>query len=163
MNYENILFQIHDGVGVLTFNRPKALNALNPATLDEVADVIETCGSGGLNSRTGTYRSRRQSVRGRRRHKRVHQFESFERPAFCRKGPGDFLRNRAASQARYCVCERFCTRGWVRDCNGLRFHLRFRQGEIRPTGSKSWAHSRVWRNAEAIAPGGARQSKRDSA
>ncbi len=41
MNYENILFQVHDGVGVLTFNRPKALNALNPTTLDEVADVIE--------------------------------------------------------------------------------------------------------------------------
>jgi enoyl-CoA hydratase len=40
MNYENILFQVQDGVGVLTFNRPKALNALNPATLDEVADVV---------------------------------------------------------------------------------------------------------------------------
>jgi enoyl-CoA hydratase len=40
MNYENILFEIHDGVGVLTFNRPKVLNALNPSTLDEVADVI---------------------------------------------------------------------------------------------------------------------------
>jgi len=40
MNYENILFQVDDGIGVLTFNRPKALNALSPATLDEVADVI---------------------------------------------------------------------------------------------------------------------------
>jgi len=40
MNYENILFEIHDGVGVLTFNRPKVLNALNPSTLDEVADVV---------------------------------------------------------------------------------------------------------------------------
>jgi enoyl-CoA hydratase len=41
MNYENILFEIHDRVGVLTFNRPKALNALSSSTLDEVADVIE--------------------------------------------------------------------------------------------------------------------------
>jgi len=40
MSYENIIFEIRDGVGVLTFNRPKALNALNPATLDEVADVL---------------------------------------------------------------------------------------------------------------------------
>jgi enoyl-CoA hydratase len=41
MSYENILFEIRDGVGILTFNRPKALNALNPATLDEVEDVLE--------------------------------------------------------------------------------------------------------------------------
>jgi enoyl-CoA hydratase len=41
MSYENILFEVRDGVGILTFNRPKALNALNPATLDEVADVLK--------------------------------------------------------------------------------------------------------------------------
>ncbi len=41
MNYENILFEINERVGVLTFNRPKALNALSASTLDEVADVIE--------------------------------------------------------------------------------------------------------------------------
>jgi enoyl-CoA hydratase len=40
MDCVNILFQIHDAVGVLTFNRPKVLNALSPSTLDEVADVI---------------------------------------------------------------------------------------------------------------------------
>lgn len=40
MNYENILFQIHDGVGVLTFNRPKVMNALNPSTLEETDDAV---------------------------------------------------------------------------------------------------------------------------
>lgn len=41
MAYENILFEVQDRVGVLTFNRPKALNALNPKTLDEVDSVVE--------------------------------------------------------------------------------------------------------------------------
>ncbi len=40
MSYENILFQIQDGVEVLTFNRPKVMNALNPATLEETADAV---------------------------------------------------------------------------------------------------------------------------
>jgi ATP-dependent Clp protease protease subunit len=39
MAYENIIFEVKEGVGVLTFNRPKALNALSPATLEEVNDV----------------------------------------------------------------------------------------------------------------------------
>jgi enoyl-CoA hydratase len=39
--YENILFEVQDGIGVLTFNRPKALNALNSKTLGEVDDVID--------------------------------------------------------------------------------------------------------------------------
>lgn len=41
MAYENILIEVLDGVGVLTFNRPKALNVLNAQTLDELDDVIE--------------------------------------------------------------------------------------------------------------------------
>ncbi len=44
MSYENILFHVQDGVGVLTFNRPKVMNALNPATLEEIADVIARAG-----------------------------------------------------------------------------------------------------------------------
>ncbi len=41
MEYSNILFDLQDGIGCLTLNRPKALNALNPRTLDELADAIE--------------------------------------------------------------------------------------------------------------------------
>jgi enoyl-CoA hydratase len=40
MTYECILFEVSDRVGVVTFNRPKALNALNAKTLDELGDVV---------------------------------------------------------------------------------------------------------------------------
>mgnify|MGYP001257720433 FL=1 len=45
MPYENILFEVSDGIGVLTFNRPRALNALNPKTLDELSDVVDRVGA----------------------------------------------------------------------------------------------------------------------
>ncbi len=39
MSYENILWEVDDSVGILTINRPKALNSLNSATLND----IEAC------------------------------------------------------------------------------------------------------------------------
>jgi len=47
MAYENIVLEIKDGVGVLTFNRPKVLNALNPQTLEEVSDAVGKIADGG--------------------------------------------------------------------------------------------------------------------
>lgn len=40
MAYENVLFDVEDGVGVLTFNRPKVLNALDARTIAELGEVV---------------------------------------------------------------------------------------------------------------------------
>lgn len=40
MDYENILFEMEDGIATITFNRPKSLNAINRALLQEFARAL---------------------------------------------------------------------------------------------------------------------------
>ena len=42
MGYENIIYQVDDGVATISFNRPKALNALNAALLEEFSQALDT-------------------------------------------------------------------------------------------------------------------------
>ena len=40
MGYEFVLTETRGGVGIVTINRPKVLNALNPQTIDELVDAL---------------------------------------------------------------------------------------------------------------------------
>ena len=41
MAYDNIIFEVKEGIAVITFNRPKALNALNRALLDDFSRALD--------------------------------------------------------------------------------------------------------------------------
>lgn len=41
MAYETIVYEVQDGVGLVTINRPKVLNALSPQVFDEISEVVE--------------------------------------------------------------------------------------------------------------------------
>jgi enoyl-CoA hydratase len=41
MTFENIIFEVSDGIATITFNRPKALNALNADLLNELAKALD--------------------------------------------------------------------------------------------------------------------------
>ncbi|MCI0411915.1 enoyl-CoA hydratase-related protein [bacterium] len=40
MEYQNILWEVRDGIGMVTVNRPKVLNALNDQTMEELRQVF---------------------------------------------------------------------------------------------------------------------------
>jgi len=41
MTYETIIFERQGDIAIIRFNRPKALNAINPAVIAEVSDVLD--------------------------------------------------------------------------------------------------------------------------
>jgi len=41
MSYENIIFQIEEGIATITFNRPEVLNALNEESLKELSHALD--------------------------------------------------------------------------------------------------------------------------
>jgi enoyl-CoA hydratase len=45
MAFENLFWSVQDGVGVVTVNRPKSLNALDSRTVQELAQVVEAARS----------------------------------------------------------------------------------------------------------------------
>jgi len=43
MEYKNLLLEVADNIATITFNRPKALNAMNSETVSELYDAVKAC------------------------------------------------------------------------------------------------------------------------
>lgn len=44
MEFQNIIYAVEDGIGVITLNRPKVLNALGPDIMNEISQAIDLAG-----------------------------------------------------------------------------------------------------------------------
>ncbi len=42
MAYENLLYEVKDAIGYITFNRPKVLNALDHRTMSELGQILDS-------------------------------------------------------------------------------------------------------------------------
>ena len=71
MNFENILYQVKNGICTITINRPSKLNALNKSTIKELHeafhnaddnDQVQLCGRTNTNH-AGTTKNRYRSNR----------------------------------------------------------------------------------------------------
>lgn len=43
MDYDNILFEVNNGIGTITINRPKEMNSLNLETIQELSSAVDEC------------------------------------------------------------------------------------------------------------------------
>ena len=42
-DFQDILFEFHEGIGKITINRPEVYNAFRPETSKELHDALELC------------------------------------------------------------------------------------------------------------------------
>jgi hypothetical protein len=69
MDYQNIIVETRGKVGLITLNRPKALNALNDALVDELGVALSLRGR--REHRLRRHHRLREGLRRRRRHRRM--------------------------------------------------------------------------------------------
>ena len=62
MAYEDVLYEVRDGVAWITINRPEVRNAFRTKTVEELISAFRTAWQGGRPDRCG-----RQGLLGRRR------------------------------------------------------------------------------------------------
>ena len=58
MAYENIIYQVDAGIATIAFNRPKALNALNAALLEDFSQALDEIAANEKYSCAGAHRCR---------------------------------------------------------------------------------------------------------
>ena len=140
MTYENILVETRGKVGLITLNRPKALNALSPELMSELTRALDAFeaddGIGCMvdhRQREGLRRGRRhqgdegQVLHGRLQG-RLHHRRMGARHALPQAGDRGGRRLRAGRR--------------LRTGDDVRFHHRGRQREVRPARDQPRHHSR---------------------
>ncbi len=142
--YETILVEQRGRVGLITLNRPKALNALNVQLAKDVTDALRDFRR---QRRHRLHRHRRigKGFRRRRRHQGNAEPVLSGHPSARLVSPvGPVAENPQADHRRRF---RLRARRRLRTGDDVRFHHRLRDRQIRPAGNQARRHAGDWRLA----------------
>ena len=124
MAYENIIFEKDGDVAVIKFNRPKALNAINPAVLVEVDDALDQIEEDpDVRVLILTGEGEKAFVAGADIAHMV-KLDPLEGRKFSRDGQELLLRTRGPSHPGHRLRQRFCPGRRNGNRHGVRLHLR---------------------------------------
>ena len=138
MDYQNIIVETHDKVGLIRLNRPEAMNALSTALVGELNLALETFERDrgiGCIVITGSEKAFAAGAD-------IKEIAGEDLSGgLCRRFPGELGQGRERPQADHRGGQRLCARRWLRARHDLRFHHRLRHGEVRPAGNQARGHA----------------------
>jgi len=132
MTYETIIFQQEGDIGIIRFNRPKALNAINPTVVREVSkalDAAEVDGKCKVLILTGE--GDKAFVAGADISV-MATMSPLQGREFARAGQELLFRIESLAIPVIACVNGFALGGGDRDSNGLRFYLCLHQCQVRP-------------------------------
>ncbi len=138
MSYQNIQTETKGRVGIIRFNRPQALNALNAALvleLNAAIDAFEADDTIGCILITG---SEKAFAAGADIKEMAGKSYTDSEPRRLRRQSGS---HRAGAQARGRRGRGLRARRRLRDGDAMRHHHRRRQRQVRPAGDQARRHS----------------------
>ena len=149
MSYETIIVEIRDNVGLITLNRPDALNALSIALVGELADALRAMEKNddvGAIVLTGSEKAFAAGA----------DIEEMASQSFTEFYMDDFLSpwdHPTGPQADYRSSFRLCAGRWMRAGDDVRFHSRRGYSPVRTARDQNRRMARCWGVTKAYPAG----------
>ena len=161
MDFQNLTFEKKNQIAYITINRPKVLNALNMAVMEELRQAFACSQRRCRGARRHPHRLGREGVRRRRRHRRVVAAQRGFGQGVHAQRPSHHRLDREPGQADYRLHQRIRARWRMRAGHGLHHASGQRERQARPARGEARTDPGLRRNAAPVAPG--RQRYRDAA
>ena len=161
MNFENILFEKKGAIAYVTVNRPKVLNALNMATMEELrAGFHEVKNDHGVRVVIMTGAGEKAFIAGADIGE-LAKHDAVSGKEYTHRGQSVLNLIENSGQAGDRLHQRIRARRRMRNCDGMHYASGQRKRQARAARGEAWNHPRLRRDATIAEIGGKRH--RDAA